>query len=82
MRSAYGELHRAGFAHSAEAWQGEKLVGGLYGVSLGGLTALFAMLHSCVPGVAVVNIDNGFGAGCMAHKINLLARPDKKNGKR
>ena len=53
-----------------------------YGVSLGGLTALFAMLHSCVPGVAVVNIDNGFGAGCMAHKINLLARPDKKNGKR
>ena len=36
MRSAYGALHRAGFAHSAEAWQGEKLVGGLYGVSLGG----------------------------------------------
>ncbi|HJS58735.1 MAG TPA: leucyl/phenylalanyl-tRNA--protein transferase [Vicinamibacteria bacterium] len=36
MRSAYGELHRAGFAHSAEAWQGDKLVGGLYGVSLGG----------------------------------------------
>lgn len=43
-----------------------------YGTSLGGLTALFAMLNSCVPGIAVVNIDNGFGAGCLAHKINRL----------
>ncbi len=42
-----------------------------YGASLGGLTALFAMLNSCVPGIAVVNIDNGFGAGCLAHKINM-----------
>lgn len=41
-----------------------------YGTSLGGLTALFAMLNSCVPGIAVMNIDNGFGAGCLAHKIN------------
>ncbi|HET7295268.1 MAG TPA: leucyl/phenylalanyl-tRNA--protein transferase [Vicinamibacteria bacterium] len=36
MRRAYGELHRQGFAHSAEAWRGDALVGGLYGVSLGG----------------------------------------------
>ncbi len=43
-----------------------------YGTSLGGLTALFAMLNSCVPGIAVMNIDNGFGAGCLAHKINAL----------
>ncbi len=43
-----------------------------YGTSLGGLTALFAMLNSCVPGIAVVNIDNGFGAGCLAHRINSL----------
>lgn len=43
-----------------------------YGTSLGGLTALFAMLNSCVPGIAVVNIDNGFGAGCLAHKINTM----------
>ena len=43
-----------------------------YGASLGGLTALFAMLNSCVPGIAVMNIDNGFGAGCLAHKINTL----------
>ncbi|MGD2079597.1 MAG: nickel pincer cofactor biosynthesis protein LarB [Nitrospirota bacterium] len=43
-----------------------------YGTSLGGLTALFSMLNSCVPGIAVMNIDNGFGAGCLAHKINTL----------
>ena len=43
-----------------------------YGTSLGGLTALFSMLNSCVPGVAVMNIDNGFGAGVLAHKINKL----------
>ncbi|MEW6600945.1 MAG: nickel pincer cofactor biosynthesis protein LarB [Nitrospirota bacterium] len=44
-----------------------------YGTSFGGLTALFAMLNSCVPGIAVMNIDNGFGAGVLAHKINLLS---------
>jgi NCAIR mutase (PurE)-related protein len=44
-----------------------------YGTSLSGLTALFAMLNSCVPGIAVMNIDNGFGAGCLAHKINTLS---------
>jgi len=43
-----------------------------YGTSFSGLTALFAMLNSCVPGIAVMNIDNGFGAGCLAHKINIL----------
>ena len=36
MRAAYAELHRRGYAHSAEAWLGDQLVGGLYGVSLGG----------------------------------------------
>ena len=41
-----------------------------YGVNLGGLTALFAMLSSCSSNVAVVNIDNGFGAGYMAATIN------------
>jgi len=43
-----------------------------YGVSFGGLTALFAMLNSCSSNVAVVNIDNGFGAGYMASMINRL----------
>jgi len=44
-----------------------------YGTNLGGITPLFAMLNSCVPGIAVMNIDNGFGAGCLAYKINLLS---------
>jgi len=43
-----------------------------YGASFGGLSALLAMLNSCAAGLAVVNIDNGFGAGCLAHKINFL----------
>lgn len=43
-----------------------------YGVNLGGLTALFAMLNSCSSNVAVVNIDNGFGAGYMAAMINRI----------
>lgn len=43
-----------------------------YGASFGGITALLGMLNSCAPGVAVVNIDNGFGAGCMAATINRL----------
>lgn len=37
MRAAYGKLHREGYAHSVEAWSGERLCGGLYGVSLGGV---------------------------------------------
>jgi NCAIR mutase (PurE)-related protein len=41
-----------------------------YGASFNGLAALLAMLNSCAPGVAVVNIDNGFGAGYMAAVIN------------
>lgn len=40
-----------------------------YGASFGGITALLAMLNSCSPGVAVVNIDNGFGAGYLAAMI-------------
>jgi NCAIR mutase (PurE)-related protein len=40
-----------------------------YGASFGGVAALLAMLSSCSPGVSVVNIDNGFGAGYMAGLI-------------
>ena len=43
-----------------------------YGASFGGLTALLAMLNSCASNVSVVNIDNGFGAGCVASVINHL----------
>jgi hypothetical protein len=44
-----------------------------YGASFHGLAALLAMLNACSPGIAVVNIDNGFGAGYMAGTINLSA---------
>ena len=43
-----------------------------YGASFNGLAALLTMLNSCAAGVGVMNIDNGFGAGCLAHRINAL----------
>jgi NCAIR mutase (PurE)-related protein len=43
-----------------------------YGASFGGLAALLGMLNSCANGVSVVNIDNGFGGGCIASQINHL----------
>lgn len=43
-----------------------------YGANFQGLAPLLSMLNSCAGGIAVVNIDNGFGAGVMAHRINLL----------
>jgi NCAIR mutase (PurE)-related protein len=43
-----------------------------YGAAFDGLAPLLTMLNSCSAGVATVNIDNGFGAGCIAHRINLL----------
>jgi len=43
-----------------------------YGASFGGVSALLAMLNSCAAGVSVVNIDNGFGAGFLAHRINHM----------
>jgi pyridinium-3,5-biscarboxylic acid mononucleotide synthase len=46
-----------------------------YGASLGGLAALLAMLNSCAPGVTVVNIDNGYGAGVAAARVARRAAP-------
>jgi len=43
-----------------------------YGASLGGVAALLGMLNTCAPSVSVVNIDNGFGAACIASLINHL----------
>jgi NCAIR mutase (PurE)-related protein len=40
-----------------------------YGAAFGGIAALLGMLNACAPNVAVVNIDNGFGAACLAHAI-------------
>jgi NCAIR mutase (PurE)-related protein len=47
-----------------------------YGAAFGGLAALLAMLNACATGVSVVNIDNGFGAACVASRINhaVIAR--------
>jgi NCAIR mutase (PurE)-related protein len=45
-----------------------------YGASFGGLAALLGMLNSCSPGVTVVNIDNGFGAGVFAARVARVAR--------
>jgi hypothetical protein len=46
-----------------------------YGASFGGLAALLGMLNACASGMAVVNIDNGFGAAAIASRINQLADP-------
>jgi pyridinium-3,5-biscarboxylic acid mononucleotide synthase len=43
-----------------------------YGASFGGVAALLGMLNTCSPNVSVVNIDNGFGAACMASLINRM----------
>lgn len=59
-----------------------------YGASFQGVAALLTMLNSCAAGVAVVNIDNGFGAGVLAHRINTLgakkgprqAQPSRRKG--
>jgi pyridinium-3,5-biscarboxylic acid mononucleotide synthase len=46
-----------------------------YGASFGGIAALLAMLNSCAPGVTVVNIDNGFGAGVFAARVARRSTP-------
>ncbi len=45
-----------------------------YGASFGGVAALLGMLNSCAPGVTVVNIDNGYGAGVFAARVARNAR--------
>lgn len=67
MVDAYTTLHRHGHAHSVEAWQGDKLVGGVYGVSVGGLFAGESMFHRArdASKVALVSLlshlrDRGF----------------------
>jgi NCAIR mutase (PurE)-related protein len=48
-----------------------------YGAGAGGFAALLSMLNSCAPGLAVVNIDNGHGAGCLASLINRRSKQAK-----
>lgn len=52
-----------------------------YGTSFGGVAALLGMLNTCSPGIAVVNIDNGFGAGYMAGLINQGSSMNRTTGK-
>ncbi len=82
-------LDRAGVIIVAAGMDGvlPSLVGGLmavpvigvptscgYGANFGGIAPLLTMLNSCAPGVAVMNIDNGFGAACLAHRILSIRR--------
>ena len=50
-----------------------------YGASMNGLSALLTMINSCANGIAVVNIDNGYGAGYIATQINRLGVRGKEN---
>jgi NCAIR mutase (PurE)-related protein len=50
-----------------------------YGANLGGIAALLTMLNSCAPGIAVVNIDNGFGAATIASRINQTLSPTESD---
>ena len=65
MRAAYVRLHEAGFAHSVEAWRGDELVGGLYGVALGGLFAGESMFYRTrdASKVALVALVDGLRDG-------------------
>ena len=65
MRAAYVRLHRAGFAHSVEAWRDGELAGGLYGVAVGGLFAGESMFYRArdASKVALVALTNGLRDG-------------------
>jgi leucyl/phenylalanyl-tRNA--protein transferase len=64
VAAAYGRLHELGWAHSVEAWRGGELVGGLYGVSIGGLFAGESMFHAVrdASKVALVGLVERFHA--------------------
>ncbi|WP_408897247.1 leucyl/phenylalanyl-tRNA--protein transferase [Nocardioides sp. R1-1] len=73
IRRAYGELHRLGWAHSVESWREGRLVGGLYGVAIGGLFAGESMFHHVTDAskVALLGLVEG-----------LRADPDGAAGRR
>ena len=53
-----------------------------YGVARGGATALHAVLASCAPGISAVNIDNGYGAACVALRVLHVATASQKSAQR
>lgn len=74
FRAAYGELHRLGWAHSIEVWQGDDLVGGVYGVQVGGLFAGESMFHRVrdASKVALVALVEALGGDVGAREGRLL----------
>ncbi|MFM9048803.1 MAG: leucyl/phenylalanyl-tRNA--protein transferase [Actinomycetota bacterium] len=74
FRSAYGELHRLGRAHSVEVWQDDALVGGVYGVQVGGLFAGESMFHRVrdASKVALVTLVEALGGDAGAQEGRLL----------
>ena len=74
FRRAYGELHTLGWAHSVEAWQGAQLVGGLYGVQIGGLFAAESMFHRArdASKVALAGLVDALGGAAGAAQGRLL----------
>jgi len=68
MKEAYGELHRLGHAHSVEVWNGNELVGGLYGVYIGGYFAGESMFHR----------EDNASKAALFFLISLLKTADRK----
>lgn len=72
---AYGALHRAGFAHSVEAWRDGQLVGGLYGVALGGLfcgESMFSRATDASKVCLVALVDRLIARGFVLHDVQFL----------
>ena len=74
FRSAYAKMHRQGHAHSVEVWRGDELVGGLYGVEIGGLFAGESMFHRArdASKVALVALVDALGGETGAREGRLL----------
>ena len=74
FRAAYSTMHRRGLAHSVEVWDGDDLVGGLYGVEIGGLFAGESMFHRArdASKVALVSLVDALGGESAAREGRLL----------
>ncbi len=75
MQESYQRLHRLGYAHSLEVWHGEKLVGGIYGVQIGGLFAGESMFHRMrdMSKIALVALRRSLaGAGVQLFDVQFL----------
>ncbi|MEO7754187.1 MAG: leucyl/phenylalanyl-tRNA--protein transferase [Terracoccus sp.] len=78
VTDAYAELHAAGWAHSIETWQDDRLVGGLYGVAIGGLFAGESMFHTArdASKVALVGLHELLSDGHPDRLIDVQWRTD------